>query len=67
MALRTPGMEMKHATLAALSSRYIDIDALPWKPTPYKGVDIRILMEDPETGLMDYGARYYNPELRRFI
>jgi anti-sigma factor ChrR (cupin superfamily) len=58
MALRTPGMEKQHAALAALTSRYIDVDTLPWKPTPYKGVDIKILMEDPETGIMTSLTRF---------
>jgi anti-sigma factor ChrR (cupin superfamily) len=51
-------MEKQHAALAALSSRYIDVETLPWKPTPYKGVDIKILMEDPETGLMTSLTRF---------
>ena len=58
MALRTPGMEKQHTALAALSSRYIDVDTLPWKPTPYKGVDIKILMEDLETGIMTSLTRF---------
>ncbi|QPT40407.1 anti-sigma factor, putative, ChrR family [Oligella ureolytica] len=33
-------------------SRYIDVDALPWKPTPTKGIDMKILLEQPETGLL---------------
>jgi 4-hydroxy-tetrahydrodipicolinate synthase len=58
MTIRTPGMEKQHAALAALSSRYIDVEALPWKPTPYKGVDIKILMEDPETGITTSLTRF---------
>lgn len=33
-------------------SRYIDVEALPWKPTPTKGIDMKILLEQPETGLL---------------
>ena len=58
MGLRTPGMEGQHAALAALSSRYVDVESLPWKPTPYKGVDIKILMEDPDTGMMTSLTRF---------
>jgi quercetin dioxygenase-like cupin family protein len=58
MALRTPGMEGNHGALAALASRYVDVESLPWKPTPYKGVEMKILMEDPETGLMTTLTRF---------
>ena len=58
MGLRTPGMEGQHAALAALSSRYVDVESLPWKPTPYAGVDIKILMEDPETGMTTSLTRF---------
>jgi anti-sigma factor ChrR (cupin superfamily) len=51
MTTRTPGLEEAHQALAALSSRYVDIDRLPWKPTPFPGIDIKVLMEDPESGL----------------
>ena len=51
MTTRTPGLENAHQALAALSSRYVDVDRLPWKPTPFPGVEIKVLMEDPESGL----------------
>src|SRR5215470_4679533 len=44
MTTRTPGMEGKHQALAALASRYVDVAALPWKPTPFPGVEIKGLM-----------------------
>jgi anti-sigma factor ChrR (cupin superfamily) len=37
--------------LAPLASRYIDVAAQPWRPTRFPGVDIKVLMEDPATGL----------------
>lgn len=49
---RTPGLEARHAKLAALSSRRVDVDKLPWMRTPEAGVAIKVLMEDPETGLL---------------
>ena len=52
MTIRTPGLEGKHQTLAALASRYVDVAALPWKSTPFPGVEIKVLMEDPASGLM---------------
>jgi len=38
--------------LGPLASRYVDVDTLPWKPTPCAGIDMKILVEDPESGLM---------------
>jgi anti-sigma factor ChrR (cupin superfamily) len=38
--------------LGPLASRYVDVDGLPWKPTPCPGIDMKILLEDKESGLM---------------
>ncbi|MFM6991813.1 MAG: cupin domain-containing protein [Rhodoferax sp.] len=38
--------------LSALDSRYVKTDQLPWKPTPTPGIDMKILMQDAETGLL---------------
>lgn len=43
-----PGQER----LAALDSRYVSVAALPWKPTPCPGIDMKVLMQDPDTGLL---------------
>ena len=51
MSAHTPGLDDAHAALSPLSSRYIDVPSLPWQPTRFAGVDIKVLMEDPETGL----------------
>lgn len=51
MALHTPGMEEQHATLAALSSRYVNASSLPWQETNFPGIRIKVLMHDAETGL----------------
>lgn len=51
MASRTPGLEAQHDRLAPLSSRYIDVPSLPWQPSRFPGVEIKVLMEDPDTGL----------------
>jgi len=51
MALQTPGLQAQHEQLAALSSRYIDVPSLPWLPTRFAGVEIKVLVEDPHSGL----------------
>jgi len=51
MTMVTPGAT-NHAGLAALASRYVDVAGLPWVPTRFPGVDMKMLMEDKETGLM---------------
>ncbi|CDX33033.1 conserved hypothetical protein [Mesorhizobium plurifarium] len=51
MAPRTPHLATESA-LDALSSRYVDVEALPWQPTEYPGVTMKILMEDKESGLL---------------
>ena len=38
--------------LGSLDSRYVAVDSLPWKPTPCPGIDMKILLEDKESGLM---------------
>lgn len=38
--------------LSALDSRYVNVDQLPWKPTPTPGIDMKILVQDKETGLL---------------
>jgi len=51
MAIRTPSLEKQHQGLAALSSRYVTVDDIPWQETKFKGIRIKVLMEDPDTGL----------------
>jgi anti-sigma factor ChrR (cupin superfamily) len=51
MTLQTPGLQVQHEKLAPQSSRYIDVAALPWQPTRFPGVELKVLMEDPQTGL----------------
>jgi len=38
--------------LGPLASRYVKVDDLPWKPTPCPGIDMKILLQDKDTGLM---------------
>ena len=38
--------------LGPLASRYVEVEGLPWKPTPCPGIDMKVLLEDKETGLL---------------
>ena len=38
--------------LGPLASRYVEVEVLPWKPTPWPGIDMKVLLEDLETGLL---------------
>ena len=38
--------------LGPLASRYVDVERLPWKPTPCPGIEMKVLLEDKETGLL---------------
>jgi anti-sigma factor ChrR (cupin superfamily) len=40
------------AQLGPLDSRYVSVESLPWKPTPTPGIDMKVLLEDSETGLL---------------
>ncbi|HET6521290.1 MAG TPA: cupin domain-containing protein, partial [Geminicoccaceae bacterium] len=41
-----------HDGLGPLASRYVRVDELPWTPTKFPGIEIKVLMEDKETGLL---------------
>lgn len=51
MALTTPHLAGEER-LGATASRFVDVDKLPWKPTPTAGIDMKILMQDKDTGLL---------------
>ena len=51
MAATTPHMK-DIELLEPLASRYVDVESLPWKPTPSEGIDMKVLLEDKETGLL---------------
>jgi anti-sigma factor ChrR (cupin superfamily) len=44
-------MQAVHASLAPLSSRYVQVDDLPWQDTRFPGIRMKVLMEDADTGL----------------
>lgn len=47
----TPYLKAEES-LGALNSRYVQVSDLPWKPTPTEGIDMKILLEDKESGLL---------------
>ena len=51
MAQLTPDLQEQQAKLAPLSSRYVDVASIPWQPTRGPGIEIKMLMEDKDTGL----------------
>ena len=51
MAAKTPDWKAENE-LRARSSRYVKMDALPWRPTSFPGVEIKVLLEDKDTGLL---------------
>ena len=51
MAQITPHAS-EHKALGQHASRYVDVDSLPWQDTPFPGVTIKVLMEDPDTGML---------------
>ena len=51
MTAATPFLKSEDR-LGPLDSRYVAVDTLPWKPTPCPGIDMKILLEDKESGLM---------------
>jgi anti-sigma factor ChrR (cupin superfamily) len=57
MTAATPHLPA-HQALADLASRYVEVAALPWVATRFPGIDLKILMEDKETGLLTALTRF---------
>lgn len=51
MVATTPHLD-RETTLGPLESRYVEVSRLPWKPTPYPGIDRKVLLEDKASGLL---------------
>jgi anti-sigma factor ChrR (cupin superfamily) len=51
MTAKTPFLEGENR-LGPLASRYVGVDQLPWKPTPCPGIEMKVLLEDKDTGLL---------------
>ena len=41
-----------------LFSRFVDVESMPWKATPTEGIDMKVLMHHPESGLMTALVRW---------
>lgn len=41
-----------HDKLAPLASRLVDVDKMPWTPSRWPGIHLKVLMEDKDTGLL---------------
>lgn len=50
MVATTPGYEF--GPLSSLASRMVTLDALPWSPTPFEGIQVKTLLKDEATGLL---------------
>ena len=50
MSTRTPDLQGQDA-LPTLGSRYVDVDALPWRKGAGEGIEWKVLLEDNERGL----------------
>ena len=43
--------------LASPRSSFVDVVDMPWKPSKFPGVDVKILYEDPATGMLTVLSR----------
>ncbi len=50
MSARTPDWKNERK-LKPLSSRYVRTDSLPWRKTAFPGVEIKVILDDKDTGL----------------
>jgi len=41
-----------HEGLPPLASRYVEVESLPWQPTRFPGIEIKVLLQDEESGLL---------------
>lgn len=51
MTIHTPDYDFGKL-LQPLQSRLVEIDKLPWTPTPFSGIAVKVLVRDEKTGLM---------------
>jgi anti-sigma factor ChrR (cupin superfamily) len=53
MSAVTPDLSATlHAPLAALASRFVDVESLPWRDTRFPKIRMKVLLEDKESGLL---------------
>ncbi len=41
-----------HEGLGPLASRYVEVESLPWQPTRFPGIEIKVLLKDEASGLL---------------
>lgn len=41
-----------HEGLGPLASRYVEVEKLPWQPTRFPGIEIKVLLKDEASGLL---------------
>jgi anti-sigma factor ChrR (cupin superfamily) len=58
MVAMSPSLK-NESSLAPLASRHLDVADVPWKPTPFEGIDVKILLEDKEGGLLTALFRFH--------
>lgn len=51
MSAMTPDVA-QHAKLPPLASRFVSVASLPWKASPYPGIESRTLLADRSSGLL---------------
>ena len=54
----TPELSAQHAALAALDSRYVDANTMPWRETRWPSIKAKVLLEDRERGLVTMLMRW---------
>lgn len=37
--------------IASGRSHIVDVKSLPWQPSPFPGIDMKVLMNDPKSGM----------------
>jgi anti-sigma factor ChrR (cupin superfamily) len=57
MPATTPSAR-NHDRLGELASRYVDVASLPWVPSRFPGIELKVLMEDQKTGLLTALTRF---------
>lgn len=41
-----------HEGLCPLASRYVEVEKLPWQPTRFPGIEMKVLLKDEQSGLL---------------
>jgi quercetin dioxygenase-like cupin family protein len=52
MSTTPPDLPSPHGVLSALASRFVDVESLPWRDTPSPLIRMKVLLEEPSTGLL---------------